>query len=217
MQRIASISHGGRILLALAAALATSPLVWASGGPGAPPRQGAVGARLSLRSRGLASGGTLPGSAVYDRYGCHGANISPALLWSHPPVGTRSFALLMYDSDAPGGWWHWAVFDIPAGVRTLAAGAGDPARHLLPAGAIQVRNSFGSFGYGGPCPPPGPPHHYHLILYALSGARLGLDSRATPAQVAARARAAALAHAQIVALYGRPEAGAAIAAKGSGG
>lgn len=204
MQRSAPILRGARFTLALAAALAASPFAGASARQSAPPpRQGAGGAQLSLRSPGLAPGGTIPASGVYDRYGCHGGNTSPALLWSHPPAGTRSFALLMYDSDAVGGWWHWAVFDIPAGVRALAAGAGDPARRLLPAGAIQVRNDFGSLGYGGPCPPPGPPHHYHLMLYALPRARLGLDSGAKPAEVAARARAASLAQAQIVALYGR--------------
>ena len=205
MRRNAPIIGGGRIALVLAAALAAGPLARASGREGGapPPRLGAGEARLSLRSPGLASGNAIPWSAVYDRYGCHGGNTSPALLWSHPPAGTRSFALLMYDSDAVGGWWHWAVFDIPAGVRSLPAGAGDPARHLLPAGAIQVRNDFGSVGYGGPCPPPGPPHHYHLMLYALPLAKLGLDSGANPAQVAARARAATLAEAQIVGLYGR--------------
>ncbi|MBW4051681.1 MAG: YbhB/YbcL family Raf kinase inhibitor-like protein [Proteobacteria bacterium] len=205
MRRSAPIISGGRIVLAFAAALAASPLAWASGRAGSapPPRQGAGDARLSLRSPGLASGDAIPLSDVYDRYGCHGGNTSPALLWSHPPAGTRSFALLMYDSDAPGGWWHWALFDIPAGVSSLPAGAGDPARHLLPAGSIQLRNDFGSLGYGGPCPPPGPPHHYHLTLYALRLAKLGLDAGANPAQVAARARAAALAQAQIVGLYGR--------------
>ncbi|MDE2049843.1 MAG: YbhB/YbcL family Raf kinase inhibitor-like protein, partial [Gammaproteobacteria bacterium] len=139
-----------------------------------------------------------------DGSGCRGGNISPALSWNDPPAGTRSFAVLMFDPDAPGGgWWHWAVFDIPAGVSALQAGAGDPAKHLLPAGAIQARNDFGPLGYGGPCPPPGPPHHYQLMLYALRIATLGLGASAGPAEVAAKARANALAQAQIVGLYGR--------------
>lgn len=141
---------------------------------------------------------------VYDESGCRGGNISPALSWDHVPAGTRSFAVLMLDGDAPGGgWWHWAVFDIPAGVTGLPAGAGTPARHLLPPGAIQVRNDWGSPGYGGPCPPPGPPHHYRLILYALRIGRLGLDASSGAAEVAARARADALAEAEVVGLYGR--------------
>lgn len=159
---------------------------------------------FALRSPDFAPGGTIPLSHVYDRSDCRGGNSSPALSWNHAPAGTRSFALLLFDPDAPGGGWrHWEVFDIPAGVRSLQAGAGDPARHLLPAGAMQARNDFGAPGYGGPCPPPGRPHHYHLVLYALRVATLGLGAGASPAQVAARVRADALAEAEIVGLYGR--------------
>jgi Raf kinase inhibitor-like YbhB/YbcL family protein len=164
----------------------------------------AATSRLALQSPEVTPGGAIALDQVYDESGCHGGNTSPALSWNHPPAGTRSFAVLMVDPDAPGGgWWHWAVFDIPAGVASLRAGAGDPARRLLPPGAIQVHNDWGSLGYGGPCPPPGPPHHYRLMLYALRLAKLGLDAGASPAQVAASARANALAEAEIVGLYGR--------------
>jgi len=159
---------------------------------------------MTLRSPDLASGAPIARGLAYDGSGCRGGNASPALSWRAPPAGTRSFAVLMYDPDAPGGtWWHWAVFDIPAQVRSLPRDAGDPARHLLPAGALQTRNDFGSRGYGGPCPPPGPAHHYHLELYALRTARLGLAADAAPARVAATVRARALAVASIVAPYGR--------------
>jgi Raf kinase inhibitor-like YbhB/YbcL family protein len=204
MRRSALIISGGRSVLMLAAALAASIPAWASRQERiAPAPRAAGGSPLSLRSPGFAPRHRISPSEVFDRGGCRGGNSSPALHWRHPPSGTRSFAVLLYDSDAPGGFWHWAVFDIPAGVSALRSGAGDPAKHLLPPGAIQVRNDFGSLGYGGPCPPPGPPHHYHLMLYALRLARLGLDVDASPAQVAARARAASLAKAQIVGVYGR--------------
>ena len=161
-------------------------------------------AQLALLSPDLAAGEAIALTQVYDRHGCPGGNVSPALSWRDPPAGTRSFAVLMFDPDAPGGdWWHWAVFDIPATMRALQAGAGNPPRHLLPPGAIQVRNDFGSLGYGGPCPPPGPPHHYHLVLYALGQPKLGLDMSASAVQVAARVRALALAEAEIVSAYGR--------------
>lgn len=181
------------VALALAAVLAAaSPLALAAS------------ARFALRSPDMTPGGTIALAQVYDESGCRGGNASPALSWSHPPAGTRSFAVLMFDPDAPGGgWWHWATFDIPAGVTSLPAGAGDPARHLLGAGVIQVHNDFGSLGYAGPCPPSGPAHHYRLMLYALRVAKLGLDAGASPAQVASRARANALAAAEIVGLYGR--------------
>ena len=160
--------------------------------------------RLALQSRDLAPGAEMALAQVYDASGCHGGNTSPALSWGHPPAGTRSFAVLMFDQDAPGGgWWHWAVFDIPAGVTALLSGAGTPARHLLPAGAIQVLNDWGTRGYGGPCPPPGAPHHYRLLLYALRVAKLGLDAKASAPQVASKVRHDALAAAELVGLYGR--------------
>lgn len=193
-------------VIAIAAALAvTAPVAWAARSPrSAPARPASPASQLALRSPDLDAGGTIPRSQVYDRSGCNGGNLSPALAWNQPPAGTRSFAVLMFDTDAPGGaWWHWAVFDIPAGVRLLRAGSGDPAKRLLPAGAIQVRNEWGSPGYGGPCPPPGPPHHYHLALYALPLAKLGLGASASAAQVASRVRAYALAESEIVAVYSR--------------
>ena len=194
-----------RTVLALAAALLATPAL-ALAGPMAttPPAAPVAGAAsgLALQSADFAPGGTIPLGCVYDEFGCHGGNASPALSWNHPPAGTRSFAVMMFDPDARGGWWHWAVFDIPAEVTSLQAGAGDPAKHLLPIGAIQARNDWGSLGYGGPCPPPGPPHHYRLMIYALSVAKLGLGESASAAQVAARVQASALAQAEIVGLYG---------------
>lgn len=169
-------------------------------GRAAPP--GAPG--FTLTGADLRQGDMLGPRHVYDHDGCRGRNISPELAWRDPPAGTRSFALLMFDSDAPGGgWWHWLVFDIPAGTRSLPSGAGNPGAHRMPGGAIQSRNDFGGLGYGGPCPPPGAPHHYHLMLYALRVAGLGLSASATPGQVVSRVRATAIAKAQITVLYGR--------------
>lgn len=206
MRRTVRIICDRRAVRALVAALLAMPLLApASEAVLSPPvlREGAGASPLALLSPDVAPGGAIALSCVYDESGCQGGNASPALIWNHPPAGTHSFAVLMFDSDAPGGWWHWAVFDIPAGVTSLRSGAGDPGRHLLPVGAIQVRNDFGSMGYGGPCPPPGPPHHYRLMLFALSVAKLGLDASASAAQVAARVQASALARTEIVALYRR--------------
>ena len=205
-RRMRNVSNRSAVIALAAGVIAASALALAGhSGRGSPSvlRQAAAG-RLTLRSPDVGQGAPIALGHVYDRSGCHGGNISPALSWKHPPAGTRSFAVLMFDPDAPGGgWWHWAVFDIPADVTSLPAGAGDPARHLLPPGAIQSRNDFGSPGYGGPCPPPGPPHHYHLMLYALPLHRLGLDAGASAAQVAVRVRSHGLAEAEIVGIYGR--------------
>jgi hypothetical protein len=207
-QTVRSTSSRSAALALGAGLIAASALALADRSAPRPPvlRPAAAASRLTLRSPDVVPG---PGGAiarvhVYDESGCHGGNISPALSWNRPPTGTHSFAVLMFDPDAPGGgWWHWAVFDIPADVTSLPAGAGNPARHLLPPGAIQSHNDFGPPGYGGPCPPPGPPHHYHVTLYALRLTKLGLDAAASPAQVAAKARANALAAAEIVGVYGR--------------
>jgi hypothetical protein len=206
MQRTVRIIGARRNVLTLAAALLITPAVTLADPmvttmPAA--RVAADPGSFALRSADFAPGGTVALGCVYDTFGCHGGNGSPALTWNHPPAGTRSFAVLMFDPDARGGWWHWAVFDIPAEVTSLRAGAGDPAKHLLPLGAIQARNDWGATGYGGPCPPRGAPHHYLLMLYALSVAKLGLGAGVTAAQVAAKVQAEALAQAEIVGLYGR--------------
>jgi Raf kinase inhibitor-like YbhB/YbcL family protein len=177
---------------------------------GAAPEPGGVAAGTSrtqasaftLRSPDIAPGGSIGSSYVYDHSGCSGGNLSPALSWSHPPAGTRSFALLVFDSDVPeGGFWHWVVFDIPATVRSLRVGAGDPAKNLLPRSASQTRNGYGFLGYGGPCPPSGARHHYHFMLYALRIAKLGLDASAMPEQVDSRVTVEALGEAEIVAVF----------------
>jgi len=136
---------------------------------------------------------------------CGGQNVSPALQWRNPPAGTRSFALLMHDPDAPQaqGFWHWVVYDIPAATTALPAGAGDAHKNLLPAGAIQGRSDFGEPGYGGPCPPHGSPHRYVFRLYALPVASLNVPPQASGVIVSSYASASALGSAQLVARYGR--------------
>ncbi|MGI4812563.1 MAG: YbhB/YbcL family Raf kinase inhibitor-like protein [Janthinobacterium lividum] len=121
---------------------------------------------------GLHDGGMVSPQQLYDRGGCHGANISPALNWQHAPAGTKSFAVTVFDPDAPGrGWWHWAVANIPASIHALPANA-SASGALAALGAIQARNDFDDEGYSGPCPPPGAVHHYDITVYALKDAAL---------------------------------------------
>src|SRR6185437_6064799 len=119
--------------------------------------------------------------------------------------GTKSFALLVHDPDAPtrSGWWHWVVYNIPADVTSLPAGAGDPKSNLMPATAVQGRTDFGTSGYGGPCPPPGKPHHYYFRLYALKVAKLDVPADATAAFIGFNVNANSLGKAQLLGLYGR--------------
>jgi hypothetical protein len=160
---------------------------------------------FTLSSPDITAGGKIAEAQVFSDFGCKGGNVSPQLAWSGAPAGTRSFALLMYDPDAPtgSGWWHWILYNIPATATSLPAGAGDPQKHLLPAGALQGRTDFGTPGYGGPCPPPGKPHHYHLWLYALKVERLDVPADATAAYIGFNVRAQSLGRAQLMGVYGR--------------
>jgi Raf kinase inhibitor-like YbhB/YbcL family protein len=139
---------------------------------------------FTLKSKDI--GGQATSKQVYNGFGCSGDNLSPELYWENVPAGTKSFAVTMYDPDAPtgSGFWHWVAFDIPAATTELQTGAGNLAKGLMPAGAIQSNTDFGQPGYGGPCPPPGHGfHEYRITIYALKLDKLGLDKNATPAFV----------------------------------
>ena len=99
----------------------------------------AQGKKMTLTSTDVKAGATMNTDYIFNGFGCSGRNRSPALKWSNAPAGTQSFAVTMYDPDAPtgSGWWHWVLFNIPANVDSLPTGAGDPAAGLLPRGAIQ--------------------------------------------------------------------------------
>lgn len=117
---------------------------------------------------------------------CGGDNISPQLSWINAAEGTRSFAITMYDSDAPtgSGFWHWLMFDIPATVNVLPADAGNTFTHLAPSAAVQSLTDYGTYGYGGPNPPHNHGWHtYTITVYALKVESLGLPKDAPPAQV----------------------------------
>jgi Raf kinase inhibitor-like YbhB/YbcL family protein len=152
------------------------------------------------------NGGTMPMALVSS--GCKGENHSPALSWSGEPAGTLSFAVTMYDRDAPtgSGWWHWTVFNIPATVHSLAADAGAAGSKLLPMGAGEGRTDSGPSNYSGPCPPAGDaPHHYEITVYAVKMAKLPLDETASGARVGFNLHFNALAKAQVVGVFGRPK------------
>ena len=153
---------------------------------------------------------TLEGQATqneeYDGFGCSGKNMSPQLSWKNAPEGTKSFAIMMYDPDAPtgSGFWHWVMFDIPADVNELREGAGSGFIKYVPTGAIQSNTDYGKPGYGGPCPPKGDGKHAYIItVYALPVSSLGLNSEINPAIVGFNVNAKALAKASIIAYYER--------------
>ncbi|HMI36469.1 MAG TPA: YbhB/YbcL family Raf kinase inhibitor-like protein [Steroidobacteraceae bacterium] len=167
----------------------------------------AVAAEFRLSSPDIAPGGTIASKFVYKGFGCSGENVSPALNWTGAPAGTRSFALLVHDADAPtggAGWWHWLVYNIPAGATNLAQGAGTADGAGLPTGSVQGRTDFGSPGWGGPCPPAGHGvHHYRFTLYALKTARLDVSEGASAALIGYMANANAIGKARLMGLFSR--------------
>lgn len=152
-------------------------------------------AAFVLASSTFHAGATMPKSTVYTK--CNGGNVSPELHWSGAPAGTRSFALIAHDPDAPapGGWYHWVAYNIPANTHALAAGASLPQSE-------SGKTSFDENAYGGPCPPPGKPHHYNFTLYALDVAKIPGDHLSGPQLEAAIARHT-LARTTYTGLYGR--------------
>ena len=157
----------------------------------------ARGQTMNLSSTSFQDGLQIPA-----KFTCSGAGISPQLAWTAPPAKTASLALIVTDPDAPRGTWvHWVLYNLPAaGTRALPEGL--PALDQLPDGALQGRNDFGKIGYGGPCPPPGSPHHYVFTLYALD-AKLNLPVGATRAQVEAAMQGHILASGRLVGMFQR--------------
>ena len=142
-------------------------------------------------------------------FGCSGQNKSPALKWSGAPKDAKSFAVTMYDPDAPtgSGWWHWSVINIPATTTELPANAGAVGGANLPKGASNVRIDYGVAGWGGTCPPQGDkPHRYVFTVFALKTDKLDIPADATAALAGFMVNANSLGKASFTAKYGRAKA-----------
>jgi Raf kinase inhibitor-like YbhB/YbcL family protein len=163
-------------------------------------------AGFTLSSPTIKPGSMLTDAQVFKGFGCEGKNISPALKWSGAPSGTKSYAVTVYDPDAPtgSGWWHWVVYNIPASAAELPVGAGGADGKGLPAGTAQGRTDFGAPGFGGACPPPGDkPHRYIFTVYALKTDKIDVPADATAALVGFMVNANKLGKASFEAKYGR--------------
>ncbi len=161
---------------------------------------------FTVTSSTIKNGGTLTNKHVFNGFGCTGENVSPALKWENAPAGTKSFAVTIYDPDAPtgSGWWHWTVVNIPATVTELKEGV---SPKTLPKGAVEGRTDFGKPGFGGACPPQGDkPHKYIITVYALKTDKLDVNGEASGALVGYNIGFATLAKASITATFGRPAA-----------
>lgn len=151
---------------------------------------------MKLKSTAFAAGAAIP-----MRFTCQGNDISPDLQWSGAPRQTRSFVLIVDDPDAPAGTWtHWLVWNIPPSSHALAANV--PKEAKLRNGSWQGMNDFKRIGYGGPCPPPGKPHHYYFRLFALDS-NLDLAADTTRPELEAAMQKHVIAQAQLMAVYAR--------------
>ncbi len=163
-------------------------------------------ADFKLSSPEIKPGSTMDKRFEFNGFGCSGENKSPELKWSGAPKDTRSFAVTVYDPDAPtgSGWWHWVVINIPGDTTGLAANAGALNSTTLPKGAVQGRTDYGVAAWGGTCPPQGDkPHRYIFTVYALKTDKIDVPPDATAALTGYMIHANALGKASFTAKYGR--------------
>ncbi len=168
-----------------------------SGGQSQQTKSGASAMTFNLTSAAFAANGSIP-----SKYTCEGADISPPLEWSGAPSGTKSFALIVDDPDAPDPakpqrvYVHWVVYNIPASTTKLPENA---TKSGLPSGAVQGSNDWGKQTYGGPCPPIGR-HRYFFKLYTLDTELKGLNNP-NKAQLEKAMQGHILGNAQLIGTY----------------
>lgn len=148
--------------------------------------------------------GQISKAQEFNGFGCNGENISPELHWSNPPKGTKSFAITVYDPDAPtgSGWWHWLVVNIPADTKQIPANAS--AKHILPKGAVETMTDYGTAGFGGACPPKGDKaHRYVFTVHALDVESLDLKAESDSALVGFMVNSHTIQKASLLSYYQR--------------
>jgi Raf kinase inhibitor-like YbhB/YbcL family protein len=168
--------------------------------------QAAAPAAMTLTSMDIAEGQSIATQQILNGFGCTGGNQSPELKWTGAPAATKSFALTVYDPDAPtgSGWWHWVVVDIPATMTELPKGWGKSGTVQAGGSARQTRTDFGAPGYGGPCPPMGDKaHRYVFSVYALDIPKMEVPDDASGALVGFNIGAHTIAKGTLTAQYGR--------------
>jgi Raf kinase inhibitor-like YbhB/YbcL family protein len=161
---------------------------------------------LTFSSQDIKPDSVISNTHVFNGFGCSGKNISPRLKWTDAPKETKSFALTVYDPDAPtgSGWWHWSLVNIPASYKSLPLDFGRADQFKTKDDILQIRNDFGAHKFGGPCPPVGDkPHRYIFTLYALKTDKIDLDQGSAAALAGYMINQNAIAKSSFEALYSR--------------
>lgn len=161
---------------------------------------------FTVSSNDIAQGEYMSKAHEFNGFGCNGDDLSPHLKWSNAPEGTKSFAITVYDPDAPtgSGWWHWQIVNIPKNINEIKRGAGSQATNSTPTGSIQISNDYGIKGFGGACPPQGHGvHHYKFTVHALSVEKLTLPENASGALAGYMINANTIESSTLEALYKR--------------
>ena len=166
----------------------------------------ALAGSLTLSSHDISHGEFMTKAQEFNGFGCSGGDLSPHLKWSNAPKGTKSFAITAYDPDAPtgSGWWHWQIVNIDKNVTEISTGAGSTKPNLAPQGSLEIKNDYGSKGFGGACPPVG--HgvdHYRFTIHALSVEQLELPEDASGALTGYMINANTIESSTIESLYQR--------------
>ena len=163
-------------------------------------------AKFQFQSFSFKEGETISNSQVFKGFGCSGENKSPQLIWKNAPLETKSFAITAYDPDAPtgSGWWHWSVVNIPATYSQLPVNFGAQNKPELQGGILQIKNDYGTYAFGGPCPPQGDKaHRYIFTIYALKVHKLELPKDPSPALVGFTINQNMIAKTQTIGKYSR--------------
>jgi len=148
--------------------------------------------------------GQLTKKQEFNGFGCSGKNMSPELHWKDAPKGTKSFAITVYDPDAPtgSGWWHWLVVNLPKSTTTVSSDAS--AQSKLPKGAVETMTDYGSASFGGACPPKGDKDHaYVFTVYALDVEKLEVNAKSDSALVGYMINQHVIEKATMMSYYGR--------------
>ncbi|BCE03001.1 YbhB/YbcL family Raf kinase inhibitor-like protein [Marinicellulosiphila megalodicopiae] len=146
--------------------------------------QSAFAQKFTLTSQDIQHNKFMDSKHEFNGFGCTGDDQSAHLKWENPPKGTKSFAITVYDPDAPtgSGWWHWQVVNIPLTINEIQTNSGKKESGLMPANSQTIRNDYGVFGFGGACPPSGHGvHHYQFTVHALSVEKIELPIDASGA------------------------------------